>query len=271
VPAKPGTDVLLLGTAHPPAGREVTQVDVTLRVAAAGAPIERTLRVHGPRVFFRGQLGIAAGPAARLSPTPLQWDRTWGGYVPDTGACDWRNPAGLGLARDPGSLLGSAAPVIEDPSDARAPACFAPVASWWSPRRELAGNHDDAWRRERAPVRPVDFDVRHYSCAPKGQWRNDPLTGDEPVEVLGATPEGAWRFELPRYAPRFCVAEQPSELDTHLDTMLIDADARTVELSWRAWVRAPRKLERLGGIEVVASDRLPAEVITPRDPASITA
>ena len=117
-----------------------------------------------------------------------------------------RNPVGTGLAADPARLVGQRAPVIEDPLAAipwRTPTGFGPIPASWSPRAEWMGTHDEAWRRERAPVRPIDFNPRASCAAPPDLWSEVPLTGDEPVEIVGATPEGVWRFQLPRYTPRF--------------------------------------------------------------------
>jgi hypothetical protein len=97
------------------------------------------------------------------------------------------------------------------------------------------------------PLLPPDFDSRYHVCVPPDQWSEMPLRGDEPVEVLGATPEGAWRFQLPRIVPGFSsfMGGRRAEHRTHLDTILIDADARTVELTWRAAIPLPRKYEML--------------------------
>lgn len=275
--AKPGTDVILVGTAYPPAGAAVTAVDVSLRVgssegAAALRPtlIEKTVRVHGPRFFYQG-IGVVPGPAARLEePVPLTWENAYGG-VDDSNprriAVETRNPVGHGFAVDRARLIGQPAPPIEDPraplgSRAPAPAGFAPIGPDWEPRVALAGTFDERWERERAPVLPADFDVRHNCVAPPGLWSATPLLGDEAVEVLGATPEGAWRFRLPRYEPSFAcvVAGERRELVTHLDTLLIDADAGQVELTWRATIRLPRKAELIERIEVSERVALPDSV-----------
>ena len=50
---KPGTDVLLVGTAHPPRGRRVTTIDVALRVEARGGTLRKVVRVHGLEVRER--------------------------------------------------------------------------------------------------------------------------------------------------------------------------------------------------------------------------
>lgn len=261
---KPGTDVLLLGTAYPPAHRAVTEMYVRLRVG----PVDKAVRVHGRRVYQRhGALGVAPGPAAPLAPTPLVYDRAYGGVDHSDHAAplvDRRNPAGVGVARDPLRLVGTPAPEIEDPlapltSAQPAPAGFGPIAPDWEPRVRLAGTYDERWRRERAPVPPLDWDPRHGCSAPEGQWCEAPLVGDEPVEVVGATPEGRWQFQLPRYAPLFGVTVRGklAALPTHLDTVLIDADAGTVELSWRASFPVPRKAELIEKIHVVGSNPLP--------------
>jgi hypothetical protein len=283
--AKPGTDVLLVGTAHPPAGAPVTFVDVTLRVwpaevatalgggvdAGARPPlVDRTARVHGPRVFYQG-VGVVPGPAGRLEdPVPLLWENTYGGTddaSPRRVAFEPKNPIGTGFAVDRAKLVGTLAPPIEDPraplgSRSPAPAGFGPVNAEWEPRAALAGTFDERWRTERAPVLPEDFDVKHNAVAPPGLWCATPLVGDELVEVLGATPEGAWRFRLPRYEPSFAcvIGGERRELEAHLDTFLVDADEGRVELTWRAAFRLPRKSERVERIEVVARNALPDSV-----------
>ena len=70
--AKPGTDVVLIGRAHPPRAEEVSSVDVTLTFG----PIRKTVRAHGFRVWQRGLMGgISAGPARPIrepdTPEPL--------------------------------------------------------------------------------------------------------------------------------------------------------------------------------------------------------
>lgn len=267
---KPGTDVLLLGTAYPPSP---TATEMSVRVAvstATGVLLEKTARVYGERVFYQSLVRVVPSAPALLCPTPLVWERTYGGRDEthlDRIVVERRNPVGVGFAVDRGRLVGTVAPQIEDPqaplsSQSPAPACFGPVAADWEPRARLAGIADEAWRRERAPLPPLDFDPRHNSCAPEGLWSETPLVGDEAVEVIGATPDGAWRFRLPRYSPLFGVTLRGRRrpLPTHLDTLLIDADERRVELTWRAWFELPKKSEHVDAIHVVASHALSDEV-----------
>ncbi len=267
---KPGTDVLLVGTAHPPPGSGATYVDVGLRVGSARRPIGKLVRVHGPRVWYESALGVAPGPAAPLAPTPLRYELAFGGVdesSPREPLVDWRNPSGTGIAHDRRALVGRPAPQLEDPaaplgSRRPAPAGFGPIAPHWEPRAARAGTCDDDWRRERAPVRPADFDPRHHSAAPDDLWSPEPLEGDEPVEIVGATPEGAWRFALPRYFPRFAAEIRGArvDLDTHLDTLLIDADQRCVELVWRTSFLVPKRLALVDGIAVAGAAPLPRRV-----------
>lgn len=274
VDEKPGTDILLLGTAYPPADRPVTEMDVTLRVEARTASIRKTLRVYGTRVFSRSMLAVIPGPPTALGPTPLLYEYAFGGRDDDAAAgfaVDRRNPAGVGFARDPSDrvkLLGGRAPVIEDPrapltSRSPAPAGFGPIPASWAPRATRMGTYDAAWQRERAPVRPVDYDPRAASCASQDLWVEAPLTGDEPVEILGATREGVWRFALPRYAPRFeaVVRGVAHELPTHLDTFLIDADEQQVELTWRARVPIPRTIELIDTVILRGDGPLPEPMV----------
>lgn len=264
---KPGTDVVMIATATPPPtppNPPITQMDVSLRIG----PLQKLLRVYGPRVYYQGVIGgVVPGPPARMDPTPIQYENAYGGR--ESGAWDPRNPAGIGFAVDRTQLIGKPAPVIEDmsialPARLSTPAGFGPIAPDWEPRRTLAGTYDETWAKERAPVPPHDQDPRHACFSPHGLWSQKPLLGDEPVEVLGATPEGAWRFRLPRYEPEFAVTirGQRRELQTHLDTFYIDAEERKVELTWRTTIPIPRKRELIERIEMTGKDPLPDSLFT---------
>jgi hypothetical protein len=266
VDEKPGTDVVVNGTAYPPEP-SATAMDVSVRVATARGPLVKVARVYGRRVWYRSAFGVAPGPPAPLAPTPLTYENAFGG-VDDTDPAhvlvDPRNPSGTGVARDRRRLVGEPTPCIEDPeapltSRAPAPAGFGPIHPWWSPRVERLGTCDDRWQAERAPIRPVDFDPRHASFAPPGLHSEAPLAGDEPFEIAGLRPEGIWRFRLPRYAPRFwsVVRGARAELPTHLDTVLVDANARQIELTFRASAPLPRKAQVFEAIEVGGEGDLP--------------
>ena len=147
VDEKPGTDVVLVGTAYPPPGRAVTEQDVSIRVETGHRTLQKTVRVYGPRVWYDGAFGAVPGPPAVLAPTPLVYELAFGGVDESAGSemvIDFRNPAGTGAGKNRSRLIGTPAPAIEDPQQplARsqpAPAGFGPIPAYWSPRKERAG------------------------------------------------------------------------------------------------------------------------------------
>lgn len=250
--AKPGTDVLLLGSAHAMKA-DATHADVSLRVG----PIHKVIRAHGFRVWQWGTFGgLTPGPAQRIrEPVPLIYELAWGGSDlsdPAQPVGEPRNYSGRGVARIPRSLVHQPAAQLEYAgapigSSQNIPASFGAIHRHWQPRASFAGTYDEAWQEARLPMLPADFDLRFHVSVPPDQWSPTPLRGDEPMEVLGATPDGAWRFRLPRFSPGFSSIAMGvrREHRTHLDTILLDADARRAELTWRAAVPIPAKLEQL--------------------------
>ena len=99
VDEKPGTDVVVVGSAHPPDGAIFTEMDVSVRVGR----LFKAVRVHGPRVYQGAVFGgVSPGPPGRLGATPIQYEHAFGG-VDDGGTerMTWeaRNPAGVGYRR----------------------------------------------------------------------------------------------------------------------------------------------------------------------------
>jgi hypothetical protein len=269
VDEKPGTDVVLVGTAYPPRGKDVTEQIVSLRVTGAAHALSKSVKVFGARVWHSGLLGITPGPAATLGPTALVYELAHGG-VDDADhrsvSMDRRNPAGTGHVADRARLIGQPAPRIENlipTTSSPGPAGFGAVAISWEPRASRFGTPDARWRRDRAPARPVDFDPRFNSCASPDLWSETPLVGDEVFEIVGATPSGAWRFRLPAFRPLFrsLIRGVAADLPTHLDTCLIDADAGRVELTWRASTPMPRRVDDLEAMQIFCDGELPEAMI----------
>ena len=75
IPEKPGTDVLLIGTAYPPRGKRVTERVVSLRVETGEATLHKAVKVFGQRVWIKKGKRIVPGPAGQLEPTPLSRPR----------------------------------------------------------------------------------------------------------------------------------------------------------------------------------------------------
>src|SRR6185437_14604030 len=196
--AKHGTDVVIVGEAI--STRPVQVLDVAARVR------ERTvsLRVHGERVYYRGAVGVAVGPSAPFERKPIVWERAYGGTTRDKSAVERRNPVGRGFARSAAELVDMPAPQIEDPEhpitsagERHDPAGFGAIGPHWSPRAELAGTFDEAWRRTRMPFMPIDFDVRHNNVAPPSLQFDPPLRAQDPIALMGMTTDGVWTIELP--------------------------------------------------------------------------
>jgi hypothetical protein len=258
---KPGTDVIVVGTAFPPDGQPVSDMLVSVRVGH----LFKAIRVFGARVYqLRVLGGVEPGPAQRLGPTPIRYELAFGGTDEIDGrrVAHPRHPLGMGFAEARRKLAGAAAHRLE--VDARAldksrePAGFGAIDPHWSPRLELIGSRDLEWQRSRAPLPPLDFDPRHACAAHPDLHSDAPLSPDEPVEIIGMTPEGVWRFRLPKVSPIFSSTmrgeERPHE--THLDTFIIDADEGRVELVFRAAIPLPKKAQLLERVTVRATGEL---------------
>jgi hypothetical protein len=240
---KPGTDVLLAGSAWAPDGRPTWQIDVGVAVG----PVSKTVRVFGDRVWDSGPAGTTVNWVTPFVQMPLVWERAYGGgdIVDGQPRAEPRNPVGQGFRTSSSSrsLAGLPLPNLEDPhalitswKDTPPPACFAPLAPNWQPRLSYAGTYDDAWQSRRAPYLPTDFDPRFFQLAPAGLVTPSYLQGGEPVDVRGATPSGWLRFYLPVVKPTVAVAlnSRDQERPVALDTVIIEPDAGRLVLVWRA-------------------------------------
>jgi len=254
---KPGTDVVVLASAYPPAGPAVTSYDVFVQVG----PLYKTVRVFGLRVWQADGNGLSAPGTA--GPVEMRYENAWGGvdgvdtpnFIEEA-----RNPVGTGVRLDPATLTHQLAPCLEDPDaligsfrTRPPPAGIGAVGRHWQPRRQYTGTYDDAWKEFRAPLAPTDRDDRFEQCASPGLVSPVPLLSGELVGLLNLTPGGgSRRFFLPRLALQFSFEvpdREPYVTRPHLDTVLIDAlnlsleKPLAVELVWRAAVPAPRKPE----------------------------
>lgn len=256
---KPGTDVVLIGSAWSPDGRPTWQMDVSLTVG----PLSKTVRVLGDRVWEPSGSGTSIAWVAPFVRMPLVWERAFGGSdQTEKGArAHARNPVGTGLRVSGGTkpLAGMPLPNVEDPrvlvsgpADSPEPAGFAPIAPHWDPRKGFAGTYDDAWQRNRAPYLPSDFDSRFFHYAPAGQVTATPVTGGEPVEVLGATPDGPLRFSLPRVVVQATFRRNEGEdvRRAALETVLIEPDAKRVILVWRAALNCDKQVLKMKQVDV---------------------
>jgi hypothetical protein len=229
--------VVIVGEAvsrHP-----VEAVDVAVQVRDRRV----SLRVYGERLYYRGALGVAIGPAATFERKPIVWERAYGGTSADKSAVERRNPVGRGYGRSSSDLVDTPAPQIEDPahpissaSDRPEPAGLGALGGHWSPRAEHAGTFDEVWRRTRMPRMPADFDARHNNVATRALQFDVPLGTGDPIALLGMTVDGLWKVELPampvslygRYQDGRVVTARPA-----VDTVLVEPLKDEVQLTLR--------------------------------------
>lgn len=242
-PYKPGTDVLVRGTARPPGGGSARAWEAEVSVGTRRARV----RVTGPRAWVR-----EGGDRWRLTDpepcdgVPLRYELAYGGTARkgDRAERCEENPVGVGFAppwwRDGEERI--AAPQLEWPDDPLTaidapirPAGFGPVGRAWLPRRARAGTFDDAWLKERWPVMPADFDDAYWCSAPPGLRGPGYLRGDEAVRVRGVG-RAEIAFSLPGHRVFALLRHENGVVlpfTMNLDTVTIDADALEVGLVWR--------------------------------------
>ena len=243
---KAGTDVLLIGSAKAPGGRAVRQMPVTLSVADH----RKTILVSGDRVWNRGK----PSDPRPFDTMPLVWERAFGGVHTreERVLAEERNPVGCGFAgaRSASEMHGQPVPNLEEPAtpiqqlgDQPVPACFAPTASAWLPRRGYAGTYDDRWQRTRSPYLPDDFDPRFFQCACPEFAFDRYLQPGELVQVTGVTADGPIDFVLPdaRLSIAVTIAGAVGHPPTHLETVLIEPDDNRICFTWRTSVPCDRR------------------------------
>ena len=255
---KLGTDILLVGRAIAQAP-DTRVADVSLRVG----PISKTVRVFGDRIWEGSGSNLKPSQPQPWERMPLRWELAFGGVAPpDQGeqAHEPRNPVGRGIVgADVARLKGQPLPNLEDPRaliatprDRPAPACFAPIAPTWMPRRSYTGTYDDAWTHKRAPYLPLDFDSRYFQLAPQDLIAPGFLQGGEPVELAGFTLGAPLRFTLPQLQLTLefdfdgALVPKPALLEM----VLFEPDAGRLQMLWRAGLAVDKKLLKMRELTV---------------------
>jgi hypothetical protein len=236
---KPGTDILLDACAHAPKGKAIASVPVSFRLDR----IEKTLVVHGARLYRQGLMGLTTSAPQPFVSRPIEYESAFGGTDashanPQKHRIDARNPVGKGFAVDSKSLEGQVAHSIEypkgDPAKA-GPAGFGPLASFWSPRVERCGTYDANWENSKKPLLPDDYDDRCALSAPDDQRPSQPLRGGEMVLLENMTPEGRLLLQLPTIVPAFTTHVNGREEDhlATLTTVFLAVEKMQVSLVWQ--------------------------------------
>lgn len=241
---KLASDVVLIGSAYAPY-RGATEVDVRLRVGR----VSKDVYVCGDRYWYQTLGTISMTSPEPIDCVPLIYELAYGGtdpFAPKGPQVFAANPVGTGFA----SPRGDAAvklPNLEDPrnrirefDDRPQPACFGYVSPDWQPRAAFAGTYDQKWLDERMPLLPLDFDRRFFNAASPGLIYPGFLRGDEPIFIENVA-DRAISLELPGLAPPNCHIEfaggRNAELETHLDTLIINTDEDSLSLIWRSHIQ----------------------------------
>lgn len=253
---KPKADIIVNGKAVSPTGKPVTHLTVTLEAAG----LKKEIRVLGDRRWEGGMLGFRPTDPEPFVEMPLLYERAFGGSdhtheKPKHHGTELRNPVGVGFHKnsDRKAIEGSPLPNLEDPrhpigkwSDAPPPVGFGAIGRGWQPRLKHAGTYDEAWLKDRFPFLPLDFDDRHFQCAPEDQ-QVPPLSGGETVSCLNTSPAGLFSFRVPEARPPvlFRFTDRDRSGSPILDTLLIEPDRSRCLLTWRASVPLGRKMNAL--------------------------
>ena len=230
-PFKPRADIIAMGHAYAPSGKPVTGIDISLRVGS----LQRVLRVFGDRTWQSG--GFANMQASLPRPflkMPLVYERSFGGIDMVGGGFCARNLVGFGFFERPTkkNVAGKKLPNIEDPrhpirspKDQPRPVGYGVYGRAWEPRSGFLGTYDDNYRKQIAPDPPPDFKFDYYNAAHPDLQLPGYLNGDEAVELVNLSPEGALNFRLPGLMPVCQVERTFDALEAYLATL----DPETVD------------------------------------------
>lgn len=267
-PRKRSCDVLLLGSAHAPKGREVTRMQVGVRVG----PMTKTCQVVGDRVWQTGLGGISASAPRAFTEMPVSYDVAFGGsdrnsedetehdaYLP--------NPVGRGWHKHLKSVWVDGRPLpnteepgksASSPSGKYTPTAFGPLGRGWPQRARYAGTYDQQWLDDVCPFLPKDFDERYYQAAPADQQMSLPK-GPMDVVLSGFTRDGSRQFVLPHFdAPVsvFPKRGQPEDCAAAIDTIVFEPNHERFTMSWRVSRPLKKSMHEIAQVLVGRKNRL---------------
>lgn len=233
---KPGADVVVVGDAV--SAKPVRSVDVGVRAGNKSL----SLRVHGERSFYRSAFGLKISPAAAFERAAVTYERAYGGRSMNGEVIDARNPVGRGVYHALQELDGTLAPCIEDPAkpiesaEKHDPVGVGAIASSWAPRRDRLGTADEAWRANRMPLLPLDFDPRFYQVANPSLQLEGPLVEGDLLATTGMSEEHVFDVKVPALRVIAHVKRTDGAkvaLPLVIDTALLEPAVCRVELTMR--------------------------------------
>jgi hypothetical protein len=265
---KPFCDVLLVGSARAPEGRQVTRMQVGLRVGS----LTKTCQVVGDRVWQAGLSGISASAPRAFTEMPVSYDVAFGGsdrnsedeaehdaYLPNPVGRGWHkhlkrawvDGRPLPNTEEPGKSVSS-------PSDTYKPMAFGPLGRGWPQRARYAGTYDQQWLDDVCPFLPKDFDERYYQAVPADQQMPLP-TGPMEVMLTGFTRDGGRHFLLPHFdAPVYVFPKrgQPEENIAAMDTIMFEPDQERFTMIWRVSRPLKKSMHEIAQVLVGRKNRL---------------
>lgn len=256
-------DIILKATAYAPQAKETTQLTAGFRLGTC----QKEVQIIGERYWEKSFWGMSPTEPQPFVSMPITYSRSYGGHWPqqdnDDGACCLENPVGCGFAdkaHQPlleGKLLPTIGPPglsVDDFSKPYTPWSFGPLGRNWLPRTHYAGTYDQQWQQEVFPLWPADFDERFFQCAPLDQQIPYPQGGEHVVLHNLHPDRPEIRFALPKNLSLTTVAlvhqQPPQKLPLMVDTIIIDADAHTISLVWRAQLPVKRSLREIHSIVI---------------------
>lgn len=250
------SDIIMLGHAFAPDGKEVHQLDVNLVLG----PVRKTVRVFGDRKWQDGRIS-----SPQLFRTmAMVYEKAYGGVHIVDGEVDSieaRNPVGRGFAgqRKAEEMDGVPLPNLENPSDLivsskqqPGPACFGISAPHWLPRSTYAGTYDDKWQVQRAPYLPTDFDKRFLSMAHPDLVFPGFIEGGEPVEITNMHPGGDIKFNIPsiNLNTDVSIGIESVRRNFNLETLIIEPNQLKLSMIWRAGIECDKKTLKIGDVKI---------------------
>jgi hypothetical protein len=204
--------------------------------------------------------GAAAGAPLPFLKIPIVYERAWGGFDrrdpdPKNHRLDERNPVGTGFVTRAVHRIGQPLPNFEPMSgnaESAGPAGFGAVCSFWMPRRAFQGTYDAKWIESRKPLLPADFDPQWLQCAPVDQQIAPHLVGGEPFAVIGMTPGGTLRFDLPKHYFGFTthIGTSQHEHRAKIVTVIIEPDHPRVIVVWHTTLSCHHRIDDIDFTEI---------------------
>lgn len=235
-------EVLVYGSAYAPPGERLPARKIRLEMDT----IRKELLVFGDRYWLSGTTRHT--DPVPFSMMPVQWNTAFG--FPEYPKNPW-GKGGVPVTMEDGQTMHPLPNVeypdhlLTSPKQQPDPASFSPWFVTHPDRTALQGTYDDAWRANRFPGFPADFDWSFHNAAPPDQRLPRYLHPGETYRVLGMHPERETvEGTVPHMTCRCFLletgedgAERFREVELRMDTLLLFPHAERGVAVWRGMVQ----------------------------------